>query len=334
METLNFLPSQWQQKFIEEFVASDRQRNTLVAAIGTGKTTAVIHAAHRRLKEGRNKKLVVISDFQVRLEQWAETAKAKQIDLSLAFSEFEEDGIAFSYSDLLIDGMFNRLIKYASSGGLLVIIDDVNIHHKEAINIADRLLPENQTNQCLYVSTTPLMGSTIDWTFNIEREFFFDFQALALPETRIQIARFAPSIDLASRLYAKTNNLDDLSWRQFEIFVSKLLESDGYEIELMAGTKDNGIDIVAVKDLGEHGLFKALWQAKKYRAGRKIGIETIRELADVRNEHKASKGIIVTSSFLTSGALQRVQRDQYILGKVDRNDLTAWIDRKLFGHTS
>lgn len=334
MDNLNFLPIQWQQKFIEEFVASDRQRSTLVAAIGTGKTRAVIHAAHRRLTEGKNKKLVIISDFQIRVERWVETAKALQIDLSHTFSEFEEDGMAFSYSDLRIDSISDRLMKYASSGGLLVIVDDVNIRHNEAVDVVDRLLLENETNQCLYISTTPLMGGTTDWTFKIEREFFFDFQALALPETRIQIARFAPSIDLASKLNAKTNRLDDLSWRQFEILVSELLESDGYKIELMAGTKDNGIDIVAIKDLGEHGLFKALWQAKKYRADRRIGIETIRELADVRSEHKASKGIIVTSSFLTSGALQRVQRDQYMLGKVDRNDLTAWMDRKLFGHTS
>lgn len=293
---------------------------------------AAIHAAHRRLKEGRSEKLIILSDYQVRLEQWAETAKKIQIDLNLGSSELIKDGAVLSYDDLNINDNSKRLIKLASSGGLLIIVDDVHRHQKEAISIVDRLLHENTTNQCLYVSTTPLIGSTIDWTFNIEREFFLDHKILALPETKLQIARFAPSLGLVSSLYARTKSLDDLNWRQFEIIISELLESDGYKIELMCGTKDNGVDIVAIKNLGEHRIFKALWQAKKYRADRKIGIETIRELADVRNEHKASKGIIVTSSFLTSGALQRVQRDQYILGKVDRNDLTAWIDRKLFGH--
>ena len=67
-------------------------------------------------------------------------------------------------------------------------------------------------------------------------------------------------------------------------------------------------------------------QAKKKKYGNKVGIETIRELADTRNEQKASKGIIVTTTFLTNGALERVNRDQYILGKVDRNDLMKWID--------
>lgn len=98
----------------------------------------------------------------------------------------------------------------------------------------------------------------------------------------------------------------------------------------MNGTKDGGVDIVAVKDMKEAGLYKALWQAKKYKVSNKVGISVIRELADVRNELGASKGILVTSSFLTRGALDRVYRDNFMLGKVDRNDLNQWINRKLF----
>ncbi len=98
----------------------------------------------------------------------------------------------------------------------------------------------------------------------------------------------------------------------------------------MNGTKDGGVDIVAVKDMKEAGFYKALWQAKKYKMSNKVGISTIRELADVRNEFGANKGILVTTSFLTRGALERVHRDNYILGKVDRSDLNKWIDRKLF----
>lgn len=332
MLNIDFQPSQWQQQFINEFVATDRQRNTLVAAYGTGKTLAAIHAAHKRLVEGKSKKLVILSDRRVSLERWAEMAASHEINLHNAENKIVKDGIALSYNDLPINDNFNRLIKLASSGGLLIIVDDLHRYQTEAINVVDQLLDKNDTNHCLFISSTPLIGSTIDWTFRIQREFYLTSDGLILPDTQLHIAKFSPSLNLLPALHAKTKSLDDLNWRQFEIIISELLQLDGFEIELMQGTKDNGVDIVAVKDLGEHGLFKALWQAKKYKAGRKIGIETIRELADVRNEHKASKGIIVTSSFLTSGALQRVQRDQYMLGKVDRDDLTAWIDRKLFGH--
>src|SRR5262249_17547238 len=59
----------------------------------------------------------------------------------------------------------------------------------------------------------------------------------------------------------------------------------------------------------------------------------IRELADTRNEFGASKAIIVTSSHLTRGALDRIERDKYVLGKVDREELQAWIQRTLLGGT-
>jgi len=124
--------------------------------------------------------------------------------------------------------------------------------------------------------------------------------------------------------------IDDLNWREFERLISELLEQDGYDVELMRGTKDGGVDVVAVKNMGHAGFFKTLWQAKKKYLKNKVGLSVIRELADTRNEFKASKGIIVTSTYLTRDALARVQRDKYILGKVDRSDLNEWVQRTLF----
>jgi restriction system protein len=125
-----------------------------------------------------------------------------------------------------------------------------------------------------------------------------------------------------------------MSWREFEILIASLLEKDGYVVELMNGSKDGGVDVIAVKDMGPNGYFKALWQAKKQAASNKVGISVVRELADTRQEFGASKGIIVTSSYLTRGALERVNRDRYLLGKVDRQDLDAWIRRALLGEIS
>lgn len=101
-------------------------------------------------------------------------------------------------------------------------------------------------------------------------------------------------------------------------------------MELMKGTKDGGVDVVAYKDLGPAGMFKTLWQAKKKKLTNKVGLEVVRELADTRQELGASKALIVTSSYLTRGALLRIERDKHILGKVDRDDLMQWVDRTLF----
>jgi restriction endonuclease Mrr len=148
---------------------------------------------------------------------------------------------------------------------------------------------------------------------------------LIVPET--DIARYSPSIPLLDKLLHGTVDLDGLHWREFEELVADLLFKDGYHVELGPGRNDGGKDIIAVKEIEGIGLFMAVWQAKKLGAGRKVGIEVVRELADTCREQKASKGIIVTTTSLTKGAIQRVQRDRFILGKVDRDDLLAWISR-------
>jgi restriction system protein len=165
----------------------------------------------------------------------------------------------------------------------------------------------------------------------IERQIDYAQPQLADPQVQSEIARWSPSFHVLKRLQAVAN-LDSLSWRELEELAAELLQQDGYKVELGPGRGDGGVDIVAIKELGELGLFKAVWQAKKMKPGNKVGISVIRELADTRIEHKASKGILLTSTYLTRGALQRVQRDEYVLGKVDRDDLLKWIERVERGH--
>ncbi len=333
MNIQNFQLAEWQKRFVNEFVVSNSQRNMLVAAAGTGKTVTSIVAANQKLKAGKTKRIAIVTELLALRDQWKYVAKENGLNLAddvKGLSDRFYDGASITYQSLIDEERLGLLQEQANDGGLLVIIDEVDRYQKRAIEVCDEIISRDETNQCLFISRTPLIGYSLDWTHEFGKEYLFEPNIIQLPETEIQVARFSPSLKLLSHLKYKTCSLDDLNWRQFEVLVSELLESDGYEIELMSGTKDGGVDIVAVKDLGENGMFKALWQAKKYSASRKIGISTIRELADVRNEHKASKGVIVTSSTLTSGALQRIERDKYILGKVDRKDLMAWIDRKLY----
>jgi restriction endonuclease Mrr len=150
---------------------------------------------------------------------------------------------------------------------------------------------------------------------------------LALPENRLAIARFSPSFGLLSRILENGIALDSLTWRQFEELIADLLEKDGYSVELGPGTKDGGYDIFATRDLGVSGLFSCVWQAKKLKSSNKVKLHVIRELADTRSERRATKGIIATTTYLTRDALRRVKQDEYVLGKVDRDDLMAWIRR-------
>ena len=142
---------------------------------------------------------------------------------------------------------------------------------------------------------------------------------------------YAPSLGTLKRLFSERINFDKMDWRDLEKVIAELLEADGYDVELRGGSKDGGVDVIASKRIPQLGPVRTLWQAKHLRHGNKVGLSTIRELADVRNECKATKAIIVTSSYLTAGALKRIERDDYALGKIERPELEEWISRTLFG---
>jgi len=155
----------------------------------------------------------------------------------------------------------------------------------------------------------------------------FERGQLVVPATKLEVARLSPSFGVLARLLDGGINLDGLTWREFEELIADLLQQDGFAVVLGPGRDDGGKDIVATKDMGESGAFMAVWQAKKYRSDRRIQLAVVRELADTRQQEGASKGVIATTSYLSRGALDRVQRQSYQLAKVDRDDLFHWIER-------
>jgi hypothetical protein len=89
----------------------------------------------------------------------------------------------------------------------------------------------------------------------------YDSEELTRPEIKVEIARLSPSFGVLEKLIRGGIELDSLHWREFEELVAELLELDGYSVELGPGRKDGGKDLIATKNLGETGLFRAVWQA-------------------------------------------------------------------------
>lgn len=138
---------------------------------------------------------------------------------------------------------------------------------------------------------------------------------------------YSPSLKIILDIKNEKLSMHDLEWHQFEDIVAELLTKDGYKVIQGTKTKDGGVDIFAEKYVSEIGNILTIWQAKKLRKKNKVGLRIIRELADTRNEMKASKGIIVTNTSLTKGAIERITKDTYLLEKVDGVDLKKWIQR-------
>jgi Restriction endonuclease len=135
---------------------------------------------------------------------------------------------------------------------------------------------------------------------------------------------------LAYRLLSQGRELSDLNWRSFEKLIGELLEESGWNVEVMRGTKDGGIDVVSTVIDPLLGSLKAIWQAKKYSHKNKVGLSSVREFSGVLERERATKGIIVTTSSFTKGALEWVQKDTYRLSAIDSQEMIKWIRRKLF----
>src|ERR1043165_225921 len=81
--------------------------------------------------------------------------------------------------------------------------------------------------------------------------------------------------------------LQTLDWRTFERLLAALLETLGYDIELGQGTKDGGIDIIALRRDGVFGPERYLLQAKQWH--RRVGVQSVRELLFLKHHVGATK---------------------------------------------
>jgi restriction endonuclease Mrr len=114
----------------------------------------------------------------------------------------------------------------------------------------------------------------------------FDLSTCTLLTTLLSDAQLSHSID----------------WRTFEKVLARALEEMGYEIELRRGTKDGGIDIIALRHDSQFGRHRYLVQAK--RTKQRVGVEPVRELPFLQQHVGATKACLVTTSTFTKGAWQ------------------------------
>lgn len=115
-----------------------------------------------------------------------------------------------------------------------------------------------------------------------------------------------------------------LTPRQFEELIAELLSKMGYKVRLGPGSKDGGVDVFAERDL-DFGPELTLVQCKRNSPEHKVGEPIIKQLhADV-NDRKASKGLVVTTSFFTSTALKYIESCKYRLAGADFSYLQKWI---------
>jgi hypothetical protein len=120
------------------------------------------------------------------------------------------------------------------------------------------------------------------------------------------------------------NLLNAITWRNFEKLLANLLETFEYDVELLSGTKDGGIDIIAIKKDEHFGPVRFILQAKRWQ--NKVGVEPIRELAFLQHQLNATKACLVTTSHFTSGAWQLANMYKWQLELKDQDGLMDWLE--------
>jgi len=111
----------------------------------------------------------------------------------------------------------------------------------------------------------------------------------------IDTALFAAMRDEPQLIYA-------LNDREFEEYVEELLKRKGFLTELTPRSRDGGKDIVAERtDID--GTHRLIVECKRYAPPNKVGIDVVQRLFGVQESLKATRGIVATSSFFTSPAI-------------------------------
>jgi restriction system protein len=107
--------------------------------------------------------------------------------------------------------------------------------------------------------------------------------------------KFVEGMDAVAGLDSRPDLLD-MTPTEFEHLVRQLFEEMGMKSWVTQASKDDGVDAVAVN---EDPVFGGLCiiQAKRYRGP--VGVEAVRALAGVMEDKHATKGIMVTTSWVT-----------------------------------
>jgi CheY-like chemotaxis protein len=134
---------------------------------------------------------------------------------------------------------------------------------------------------------------------------------------------------LISHLAKNPQDLDNITWANFEELIAVLLRDLGYEVSHTKLTRDGGVDLWALQrsDLGS--TLYAI-DAKKYSRSKVIGPEPVRAIYGVASLEKASVGMIITTATFGPAARQLATQYRYRISLKDFDDVVAWL-RKVGG---
>jgi hypothetical protein len=121
--------------------------------------------------------------------------------------------------------------------------------------------------------------------------------------------------------------LHALEARRFEELVAAIFRGQGFDVELTPPTRDGGFDVLAVRKDVFTGDHTYLVECKRHASDNPVRVGVVRELLGVTTDKKATRGIVVTTSYFTRPARQLEEANLLRLALRDYNALVAWLRR-------
>ncbi|MBX5180315.1 restriction endonuclease [Rhizobium lentis] len=128
--------------------------------------------------------------------------------------------------------------------------------------------------------------------------------------------------ELYSHFAANPDDLHRLGWRDYEILLARIFQTQGFSVELGPGQGDGGVDIRLLQR-DPIGDVLTLVQAKKYSPRNKIGLETVQAITGAAFVQGANGMVVTTSSYLP-GAREFAARTSGRIDLVTSDEVTAW----------
>lgn len=105
--------------------------------------------------------------------------------------------------------------------------------------------------------------------------------------------------ELGSHLRRRYRDIYHLHWRIFETLIEDIYRALGYRTRLTRMSRDNGYDIMLLE--GSSG-DQVIVECKRYKEGRRVGIEVVDRLLGVQLRLRTRRAKLVTSTTFTSAA--------------------------------
>ena len=115
------------------------------------------------------------------------------------------------------------------------------------------------------------------------------------------------------------DSVDKMEGIEFEKFIKKLLEKNGYKnVKTTQASNDYGIDVLAEKER-----VKYAFQCKNYSSD--VGSKAVQEVYSGKKYYDCHVGVVVTNRFFTRQAIELAKKNDVLLW--DRNKLISMIEK-------